>query len=374
MNPVGGHHLTAIEAFSGAGGMSLGLRQAGFDVRLAFDINEAAINTYNRNIGPHGHVLDATAVSGEELLRMAKISGDRIDLLSGGPPCQGFSKQKRGAHLLDDDRNRLVLEFARLVHETRARAFLFENVEIFGQKRGGDLISEVKERLLDYSIHTFFICSSNFGLAQRRGRFIMIGIDRSENVPAPALELSRERRTIRDVIGFLAPPPDDYSEHPDYPNHIKCRITGANEERFSYVPPGGGWRDIPMTLRLPCHQVVDTKTGGWPDVYGRLEWHGQCPTITAGFDSFTRGRYGHPEQNRSLTLREGAMLQGFPTQFRFYGTRHDVRLQIGNAVPPPVAKAAGEAVARALTRQNTQPARVQWPEEVTNADLFQLAL
>jgi DNA (cytosine-5)-methyltransferase 1 len=92
-------------------------------------------------------------------------------------------------------------------------------------------------------------------------------------------------------------------------------------------------------------------TGGWPDVYGRLAWDGQSPTLTAGFDSFTRGRYAHPEQHRSLTLREGARLQGFPDDFRFLGTRHDVRYQIGNAVPPPLASAAGEAIKRSLGKQ-----------------------
>ena len=364
--------LTAIEAFSGAGGMSLGLREAGFDVRLAFDINVPAIKTYNENVAPHGYVLDASAISGKELLEKAGMSSTRLDLFSGGPPCQGFSKQKRGAHLLDDSRNSLVLEFARLVQETEARAFLFENVEIFGQKRGGDLISEVKQLLTNYSIYTFFVCSSDFGLAQRRGRFLMIGIDRSEASTIPLLELSDAKRTIRDVIGYLPPPPSDYSEHPNYPNHVMCRITKANEERFSHVPPGGGWQDIPMHLRLACHQVVEIERGGWPDVYGRLEWGGQCPTLTAGFDSFSRGRYGHPEQNRSLTLREGALLQGFPEQFRFYGTRYDVRLQIGNAVAPPVAKAAGDAIARVLQRQNRLPRVMQPPKE--HQDIVQFAL
>ena len=102
--------------------------------------------------------------------------------------------------------------------------------------------------------------------------------------------------------------------------------------------------------------------GGWPDVYGRLEWDGTCPTITAGFDSFTRGRYGHPEQHRSLTLREGARLQGFPDKFRFYGTRHDVRLQIGNAVPPPLAHAAGKALIRVLSGMKTAPKLPLYPE------------
>ncbi|HAX5097723.1 TPA: DNA cytosine methyltransferase [Escherichia coli] len=363
--------LTCIEGFCGAGGMSLGLKQAGFDIKLAFDINEDAVKTYNNNLGGHCLQLDASVISGKFLLDKAGINS-RLDLFSGGPPCQGFSKQRKGAHLLNDERNKLVLEYSRLVNELNPRAFLFENVEIFGQKRGQDLIREVKEKLFKYNIFTFFICSSDFGVAQKRGRFIMIGIDKSENCDYPKLEKVDNELTIKDVIGNLPPPPDDYSEHCEIPNHIKCKITKLNEERFSYVPPGGGWKDIPHDLRLKCHQNVDTNSGGWPDVYGRLEWDKQCPTITAGFDSFTRGRYGHPSQNRAITLREGAMLQGFPVDYRFYGKRDAIRLQIGNAVPPPVAKAAGTAIIKCLNKQNYEKSNYQNPVEKTNEDQVQL--
>lgn len=363
--------LTCIEGFCGAGGMSLGLKQAGFDIKLAFDINEDAVKTYNNNLGGHCLQLDASVISGKFLLDKAGINS-RLDLFSGGPPCQGFSKQRKGAHLLNDERNKLVLEYSRLVNELNPRAFLFENVEIFGQKRGQDLIREVKEKLFKYNIFTFFICSSDFGVAQKRGRFIMIGIDKSENCDYPKLEKVDNELTIKDVIGNLPPPPDDYSEHCEIPNHIKCKITKLNEERFSYVPPGGGWKDIPHDLRLKCHQNVDTNSGGWPDVYGRLEWDKQCPTITAGFDSFTRGRYGHPSQNRAITLREGAMLQGFPVDYRFYGKRDAIRLQIGNAVPPPVAKAAGTAIIKCLNKQNYEKSNYQNPVEKTNEDQIQL--
>jgi DNA (cytosine-5)-methyltransferase 1 len=365
--------LTGIELFSGAGGMSLGLLRAGIDVRLAFDLNPQAVKTYNRNIANHCRVMDASRVTGTQLLDLAGLSKTGVDVVSGGPPCQGFSKQKRGAHLVTDKRNSLVLEFSRIVDETHARAFIFENVEIFGQKRGDELIDEIRQRLTMYQIYTYFVSSSDFGLAQKRGRFLMIGIGRSEGSIIPVLEVTKEIRTVRDAISDLPAPPADYTEHPLYPNHVKCRITKLNEERFSHVPPGGGWQDIPESLRLPCHQNADIKSGGWPDVYGRLAWDGQCPTITAGFDSFTRGRYGHPEQNRSLTLREGARLQGFPDDFRFCGTRHDVRLQIGNAVAPPVAKAAGEAVLRVLCGVKQRPAMYQMPEE-TLMEISQLSL
>jgi DNA (cytosine-5)-methyltransferase 1 len=326
--------------------MSLGLAAAGFDVRLGFDREESAVTTYNNNLYGHGRVADAWQADGRGLLAAAGL--DSVDLFSGGPPCQGFSKQRRGAHLLEDPRNGLVLEYARLIGEAAPKAFLFENVEIVGQKRGRDLIAELADRLCGYDIHQFLVNSADFGLAQARGRFVMIGLRSDLAAPAPFLVKAAARATVRDAIGDLPPPPDDCSEHKKFANHIKCRISEANVARIKHVPQGGGWKDIPYDLRLPCHKAVDGAKGGWPDVYGRLAWDGQCPTITAGFDSFTRGRYGHPEQHRALTLREGARLQGFPDAFRFTGNRDAVRRQIGNAVPPPLAKAAGEAILRCM--------------------------
>lgn len=340
--------------------MSLGLAEAGLDVRAAFDIDASAVKTYRENISDHASVRDIRFVDGRKLLD--ELGLHELDVLSGGPPCQGFSKQKRGAHLKADERNDLVREYARLIKETRPKSFIFENVQIFGQKRGRELIEYVEETLPDYAIYRYFVYGSDFGLAQRRSRFVMIGVRRDISSLIPTLAMTAGTVTVWDAIGDLPPPPDDYSEHPVIPNHIKCKITALNTERFKHVPQGGGWPDIPEHLRLACHNGVDSTKGGWPDVYGRLEWNGQAPTITAGFDSFTRGRYGHPEQHRSLTLREGARLQGFPDSFRFYGNRGDVRLQIGNAVPPPLAKAIGEAVVRVLLGDERLPERPLYPE------------
>lgn len=340
--------ITAIESFSGAGGMALGLTRAGFDVRLSFDVVPAHIRTHKYNFEHEAMVLDAIEARGDDLLERAGVRRGELDLFSGGPPCQGFSKQRRGAAAFDDPRNRLVLEFARLTNEMKPRAFLFENVAIFGQKRGTALIAEMQAMLSDYHVHCFQVCSSDFGLAQTRSRFIMIGLRHDTTTERPVLVHANHRPSVADIIADLPPPPEDYSEHPSIPNHQKCKITKLNEERFSHVPQGGGWQDIPWNLRLPCHQVTDVKKGGWPDVYGRLRWGGTCPTITVGFDSFTRGRYGHPEQHRAITPREAARLQGFPDDFVFLGNRMDVRTQIGNAVPPPLAKAAGLAILRAL--------------------------
>lgn len=344
--------MICIDGFSGAGGLSLGLKMAGFDVRAAFDWDGPSVESYRNNLGDHILQADAREVTAALLRDKCGLkNGSQVDLFAGGPPCQGFSKQKRGAHL-GDERNALVKEYLRLVRELRPRAFLLENVAMFAQVRGRKLLQEFEDTLHEYSLNGQFYVAANYGVAQTRERFILVGIREDVETtfvaPQPTTPVWP---TVQDAIGDLPEPPDDYSNHPEYPNHQAARVTAINIERFSHVPQGGGWKDIPMHLRLKCHKTVDTTTGGWPDVYGRLCWDGQCPTVTGGFDSFTRGRYGHPKSDRPLTPREAARIQGFPDDFVFLGTRHDIRHQIGNAVPPPLGKAVGKAIMDALLGQ-----------------------
>jgi DNA (cytosine-5)-methyltransferase 1 len=337
--------FTAVDAFCGAGGLSLGLQDAGFDLKAAFDRDLASISSYADNIGLPARQADAKLVTGRQLLGWAGVH--ELDLLAGGPPCQGFSKQKRGAHL-GDTRNTLVMEFLRLVMEARPRAFMLENVAMLAGVRGAYLVEQFRA-LADYDMVGSCYVAADYGVAQTRERFILVGIrqDQAEKFRRPAPTTPRWL-TVGEAIGDLPEPPEDGSEHPGIPNHLRTRPSALNIERFSYVPQGGGWQDIPFAKRLPCHQVADVRRGGWPDVYGRLRWDGQAPTITGGFDSFSRGRYGHPVSHRALTPREAARLQGFPDSFVFRGTRHDVRHQIGNAVPVPLAAAVGRSISAAL--------------------------
>lgn len=355
-----GRSYRLVEGFCGPGGMSLGLSRAGFEMARAFDIDGPSIATHNRNLGNHGLVKDAREVSGFELLGELGLERGDLDLFAGGPPCQGFSKQKRGAHL-GDSRNDLVMEYIRIVDEIQPRFFFFENVAIFGQKRGKQYLKTMHERFSDYEISSSFVNSADFGLPQSRERFLVVG--RRRNVKgafAMPGRIVKRIQTLGEALDGLPEPPADYSCHPEFRNHQQARVTELNIKRFSHVPQGGGWRDIPRKLQLPCHRRVDTAKGGWPDVFGRLEWNGLCPTITGGFDSFTRGRYGHPLQDRPLTPREAARIQGFPDEYVFEGTRGDVRSQIGNAVPPPVAFGVGVLILRALlvsdgSLKETQP-------------------
>lgn len=341
--------FTCIESFCGAGGMSLGLADAGYDVRAAFDLSEEAVATYHGSIGKEGFVADVCLLSADELKERSGLALGDLDLFSGGPPCQGFSKQRRGAHLFDDPRNQLIKEYVRFVQAFEPKAFIVENVAVFGQARGKKHLQELASHLDHYNLYPEFYNAADYGLAQTRQRFVLVGVHKDFDLPYLKPEPTvNEWRTVGEVLEDLPEPPTDCSEHPEFANHYKARITKLNEERFSHVPQGGGWQDIPFDLRLECHKKADVKSGGWPDVYGRLKWDGQCPTITGGFDSFTRGRYGHPLQNRALTPREAARLQGFPDYVRFKGNKQEVRRQIGNAVPPPLAEAIGNQIARLI--------------------------
>jgi DNA (cytosine-5)-methyltransferase 1 len=339
--------LTAVESFCGAGGMAIGLKEVGFDSLLAFDINEAAIRTYRQGVGSEAQVMDARTLAGDRILRQIGLGRGELDLFAGGPPCQGFSLQRRRGYE-SDERNDLVSEYFRLVEEILPRAFLLENVVMLGKLRGRRYTNEGFSRLhqLGYQITAGEVNCASYGIAQTRKRFIAVGVRGGGAFQFPPYTHKPTNwETVRSAIGDLPDCPEDFTEHPDFSNHIRCRVTKRNLEMLSHVPPGGGWRDIPKRLWLDCMNRWDGKTsGGWPDVYGRLEWSGQCPTITAGFDSFSRGRYTHPSWDRAITPREAARLQTFPDRIRFFGTRHDVRLQIGNAVPPKIAVAFGEAI------------------------------
>ncbi len=349
------NEYTCIESFSGCGGLALGVMWAGFDVRVAFDCDVMAVETYNRNLGPHCLVADARRVSGKDLLQRASLRVGECDLFSGGPPCQGFSKQKRGAEN-GDIRNQLILEYIRLVREIQPKFFVLENVDQFGKKRGMAFVQALAAELrtVGYDIFHHYFNSADFGLAQTRVRYMILGKreDVRHRFALPRPTHASRWRTVGEVIGDLPDPPTDYTDHPLFPNHQNARVTEINIKRFSFVPAGGGWQDIPAEYRLRCH-AEKPKSGGWPDVYGRLKYDGQCPTITGGFDSFTRGRYGHPLRDRPLTPREAARLQGFPDDFIFFGTRAHVRSQIGNAVPPPLAQAVGRSVIECLNNRAT---------------------
>jgi DNA (cytosine-5)-methyltransferase 1 len=339
--------LTVIDCFAGAGGLSLGLREAGFSSVFAFDYDRHAVTTFQNNLGPSIEQSDANTHLCNRLQGMVSGLPQPLTLLAGGPPCQGFSQQRQGRDA--DERNDLVMWFASAVGKTRPLFFLMENVPYLLAKRGRRIFEAFVQTLGDqgYEIYAKILNAEHYGVPQKRRRVIVVGHQHLPGLGFQWPAQSKQRVTVRDAIGDLPPPPvGGRREHPDFANHIAARISETNRTRISFVPQGGGWKDIPEKLWLDCHK--EHLGQGHLDVFGRLSWDDAAATLTAGFDSFSRGRYAHPEEDRPITGREAASLQSFPRCFRFFGPKKEVARQIGNAVPPLLARRIGEAIIVAL--------------------------
>lgn len=338
--------FTCVDSFSGAGGLSLGLSEAGFEVLLSFDIDKRCIETLQSN--PNYFTCPALCedirnMLDGRLLEKVRVNQGELFLLAGGPPCQGFSVQRIGEDA--DSRNELVLLYGNLIDEVRPMFFVMENVSGIQGKRGKVILSDLIAKMdaIGYHVHKQLVDAEDYGVPQRRKRIILVGerndIGSTYTFPQPF----GERRTVRDTIGFLPPPPEDGKPHPDYPLHRRDRLSEKNLQRIKALQQGQGRDYLPEELLADCHKV-DSAIIGHRNVYGRMAWDEVAPTITARFDSFTRGLFGHPEQPRSISLCEGALLQTFPLDFVFKGSKIEIARQIGNAVPPKLARALGDSI------------------------------
>jgi DNA-cytosine methyltransferase len=346
--------LVSVDCFCGAGGLGLGFLAAGIDAAFAFDTDQAAAATYSRNLGLKAHTLDVRAGETEQMIEEAVAS--RSYCLIGGPPCQGFSHQRRGDPA--DPRNELVLRFAELAIKARHRpaAIVLENVTDLDLPRGRHILAAYTKLLASagYACFRHDLNSAEFGVPQLRNRIVVVGLPREfAAFYQPPTPLTPHRwLTVGEALTDLPEP--GFSLGTEFvANHIAAAEGEQNRRRIAFVDMGQGRKSIPTDLQLPCH-IKSYR--GHRDVYGRLDWFSQARTLTAGFDSFTRGEYGHPFRHRSITAREAARIQGFPDWFEFVGNRAEVRHQIGNAVPPPLAFAVGQGLLAVLKRAGV----MQW--------------
>jgi len=350
--------LTCINAFSGAGGLSIGLSRAGFQIIFSFDNDRLCVETQQKNPKYFSHNIALGGINemlGGELLRRMKLSPGQLDLLAGGPPCQGFSVQRIGAD--QDRRNDLILKYMQLIEEVMPKFFLMENVKGLAGKRGHKFLDHTMRRAtnLGYYVHFKVLDAQDFGVPQRRQRVVVVGERLLEGTaplfmfPTPTTPKGK-RITVKMAIGDLPSPPQDGSDHPEYVHHRRDRLSPLNKKRLAALKPGQGREYLPEDLLADCHRI-DPNLIGHRNVYGRMPWNDVAPTITARFDSFTRGLFGHPSQLRSISLREGAELQTFPSDMVFTGNKVDIARQIGNAVPVRLAEAIGKSIAAACTRE-----------------------
>ena len=359
------HQLVAFELFAGAGGLSLGLEEAGFKVVLANEIEEDFARTFSYN-HPHTITLCEDIHKIDFKQQMKRFGLNRLDLLSGAPPCQGFSTV--GSKNEKDPRNSLFYEYLRAISETEPNYIIFENVSGFKNLYKGrahqTLLKELNE--LGYDTISDILEASDYGLPQYRKRMIVIGwkknlppvsLPKPTHFEADSLLRGKIKLTIMDAISDLPElaandSKDYYKTEPlnDYQRKLRgncIKLTEHNSSNYgekmrkilSLIPPGGCVYDLPENLR-PKKFFGNT--------YARLLPDRPAPTITRNFGTPSSSRCIHPFQNRALSTREGARLQGFPDNYVFFGSKGSKNLQIGNAVPPILGKVIAESILKSI--------------------------
>lgn len=336
----------AISLFAGAGGCSLGFKNAGVNIIAAYENAEAAISTYNKNFGLNCcKNVDLSSCDFLKLRNDLKLQRGELDIIIGGPPCQGFTTA--GNRFWDDARNKLVKNYANALDVFFPRWFMMENVEgILTTAKGTYIVEFIKKMIeLGYSIYLKKVYMQEYGIPQRRKRVIIVGSREGKNFSFPTLTefakgaiYRKTSYTLKDAISDL--------EQCDIPqiDHIRKQENGIKLERITSLNPGQSMKDLPTHLqhesfkrrasRRVCDGTPSEKRGGAPSGMKRLSYDEPCLTITSASTS----EFIHPTQDRMLTIRECARIQTFPDDFIFEGSDSQKILQIGNAIPPLFAQ------------------------------------
>lgn len=389
---------TMIDLFAGAGGLSCGLEQAGFVPVLANEMIPQFANTYQANHQTAKVIVgDVRKVDEKEIHSLVSEYG-RIGLIAGGPPCQGFSVNAP-VRSLDDPKNHLFEEYLRVVGEIHPKAVLIENVPGIVSLGGGTVVEQIYEALerMGYKVAHRILFAGHYGVPQLRFRTIIIGIQNYSGeilFPQPQyyataaanFQKSKElcffltpleelvlkpKVTVQDAIGDLpvlkggernseyeyeTEPQCEYQrqlrEGSTYiTSHWCSRLSAINKERLNYIPVGGSWRDIPYDL-LP-KGMQRAKRSDHTKRYGRLDPNELCSTVLTKCDPHW-GSFFHPNQPRTISVREAARIQSFPDRYRFTGSMTEQYEQVGNAVPPLLAKAVGECIQEMIRRADDE--------------------
>ena len=325
-----------IDLFAGAGGMSLGFDKAEFENILAVEYDKCFAETYSFNFPKHNlKVADIKNISNEEIKKL--IGNNKIDVIIGGPPCQGFSiAGKIGRNFIDDERNQLFKEFVRFVEVIKPRIFVMENVAALKTHNKGKTIEEIVKEFerVGYTVKYDVLNAVNYGVPQQRRRIFVIGtLDKENKFNFP--EKTTKQITIVEALKGL--PKLESGETSDIPNHNAMNHSKQMLEKMSYVKDGGNRNDIPEDIR--------PKSG---DIRKYIRYNSNEPSICITGDM---RKVFHFNQNRALTGRELARIQTFPDDFIFKGNAGKVQQQIGNAVPPKLAFQIANSVKEVLDNE-----------------------
>lgn len=336
-------HIACVDLFCGAGGLTYGLRSAGIPVVAGVDFDEACRYPYeSNNPGANFHERDIVGVESSEVDRW--LGGAEVRVLAGCAPCQPFSSYSQRYETVGTERWALLAHFSRLVEGIRPHVVTMENVPTVTKHAVFlDFVGTLER--LGYKVWYSVVDAADYGLPQRRRRTVLLASRLGEiKLRAP---LRSGIRTVGEALRSLPLLRQGGCNRTD-PLHTASTLSLLNRARIKASKPGGTWRDWPEDLLAACHRKDTGKS--YPGVYGRMRWDEPAPTLTTQFYGFGSGRFGHPTQARALSLREGAILQGFPRNYSFVPKNERIRVKvlgrlIGNAVPVQLGKAIGETIA-----------------------------
>ncbi len=334
--------IAAIDLFCGVGGLTHGMVKAGIPVVAGIDLDPACKFPFEANNKAKFIHADVANVTSDDLLRAYPKNAARV--LVGCAPCQPFSRYSRGQERREEKWG-LLGHFSRLVDDVRPAVVSMENVpELARHSVFLEFVRMLKS--FDYKVsHTNVFCP-DYGIPQQRTRLVLFASLNGTLSLLPSTHRPNKYRTVKQAISKL-PALSCGDINPKDPLHRASQLSSLNLKRMRASRPGGCWRDWPKHLIAECHQAETGKT--YPSVYGRMEWDSPAPTITTQFFGFGNGRFGHPEQDRAISLREGSILQSFPRSYRFCSKAEDVSFSvlgrlIGNAVPVRLGEIIGKTI------------------------------
>jgi len=335
----------ALDLFSGCGGLSQGLEDAGFKVLACCEIRQEAQETYKLNHPDTLLLADIRKVNPLEVKKKLGLRRGRLDLLAGCPPCQGFSSiRTHNGEIADDERNELIFQMEQFVEVFNPKCILIENVPRLLKDSRLALFKQHLAEKWGYEFVDGVLDAKDFRVPQRRKRMILIGSRLKKKPVLPAK--SAVRATVSDAIRTIEIPSGKEGESARRLAGLRQHFSPVVQARIERIQ--NSRTDLPDDMALECHKRYPK---GFRDVYGRMAWDDVSPTITRGCGNPSKGRFIHPSENRGINMLEALILQGFPKTYRFPPALGigKVASMIGEAFPPPMAKAQGEAILKLLS-------------------------
>lgn len=347
-------NIEVVDLFCGIGGLSFGMKSKGFKIKAGYDLDSSCKYAYEINNSATFHYQDIKSVSAKDI--NANYSDNCIKILAGCAPCQPFSSYSFKNKQKDPNKYDLLYEFGRLVREVKPDIVTMENVTQILSFKEKPVLQDFIECLKEcgYWVEVNKVYCPQYGIPQSRKRLVLLASLLGEIKLIPPTHNKDTYVTVRDTIGRLPKLSSGEIDKND-PLHRAKDLSPLNLKRIRHTPYGGSWRDWPDELVLKCHKTTGGKSFG--SVYGRMIWDAPSPTMTTQCTGLGNGRFGHPTQDRAISIREAALLQTFPISYKFFPDEKSVAITkasryIGNAVPPKLGEVIAESIINHIMSHN----------------------